>query len=80
MLHEGLHNYLDNLDGNTRRIKFRIRWYGKLFEEIKGTINCLHIPHFETLPYDFFSPSKRIINQRLTAFAQLKNNSSLFII
>lgn len=52
----------------------------KLFEEIKGTINCLHIPHFETLPYDFFSPSKRIINQRLTAFAQLKNKSSLNIV
>ena len=33
-----LNNYFDNIDGNSRRIKIRIRWYGKLFGEIEKPI------------------------------------------
>lgn len=33
-----LTNYFDNIYGNTRRIKTRIRWYGELFGEIKKPV------------------------------------------
>ena len=52
----------------------------RFFEEFKGSINCFHIPHFETLPYDFFSPSKRIINERITAFTSLKEQNSFTVV
>ena len=31
-------NFFDNVDGNSRRVKFRIRWYGKLLGEIKKPV------------------------------------------
>ena len=33
-----LNNYFDNIDGNSRRKKIRIRWYDKLFGEIEKPI------------------------------------------
>ena len=31
-----LQNYFDNIDGNNKRSKYRIRWYGELLDEIKN--------------------------------------------
>jgi len=31
-----LNNFYDNIDGALNRLKFRIRWYGNLFQEIKN--------------------------------------------
>lgn len=34
----GMTHYYDNIDGNTSRRKYRIRWYGDLFGEIKKPV------------------------------------------
>jgi len=39
----GLENYYDNVEGNTRRLKVRIRWYGEMFGLIKNPILELKI-------------------------------------
>jgi SPX domain protein involved in polyphosphate accumulation len=31
-----LQNYLENIDGHNKRSKYRIRWYGELFDKIKN--------------------------------------------
>lgn len=38
-----LENYYDNIEGNTRRLKVRIRWYGEMFGLIKNPILELKI-------------------------------------
>jgi|TARA_B100001964_G_C14247838_1_gene608376 SPX domain protein involved in polyphosphate accumulation len=39
----GLDNYLENVDGNTDRVKVRIRWYGNMLGQIKTPILELKI-------------------------------------
>lgn len=36
-------NFMDNIDGNTDRLKYRVRWYGQLFVEIEKPVLELKI-------------------------------------
>jgi SPX domain protein involved in polyphosphate accumulation len=39
----GMDSYVDNVDGNTNRVKVRIRWYGNMLGEIKKPVLELKI-------------------------------------
>jgi len=43
----GLNNYNENLDGVSRRLKIRIRWYGEMFTKLKKPILELKIKNNE---------------------------------
>src|SRR5699024_6018098 len=48
----------------------------RLVNEVKvfnSTLNCLHFPDWETLPYDAFSPHQDLISERLLALHTLRN-------
>ena len=56
----------------------------RLVNEVKvfnPSLNCLHFPDWETLPYDSFSPHQEIISARLSALFYLQNaKQGIFIL
>lgn len=41
----GLSNYFDNINGQTRRVKVRVRWYGELFGHIENPALEIKLKH-----------------------------------
>jgi len=65
-----LKNYRENINGDSQRIKIRIRWYGKIFGEIKKPVLELKIKKNElgdklSFPLKPFNLDKKFSNERL---------------
>lgn len=73
-----LKNYLCNVDGNSERIKVRIRWYGNLFGFIEKPVLELKIKNGmlgrkESFPLSPFSLDQHFATQKIMAIVKKSN-------
>lgn len=63
-------NYFDNVDGNSKRIKYRIRWYGKLLGDIQEPVLEVKIKQGQLggklhYPLDSFCLDKELTSDKM---------------
>jgi hypothetical protein len=76
---ESMHSYFDNIEGNSYRVKYRIRWYGNLFGEVrepkleikvKDGVDGTKVTH-RVVPFHFDDNTQSLNLKRLTTESAL---------